>query len=92
MKKRLSPWTIALTVLGFLLFIGLSSIVVIVSREGIEGLFKRKRDAVERVMPEALPIQDKIEEAVRERMPPKQKTENPNGFPASGKSKTKSRS
>ncbi len=44
---------------------GIGSIVTIVTQEGLDGLFKRKRAAVEKVMPDALPIADKVEEQVR---------------------------
>jgi TRAP-type C4-dicarboxylate transport system substrate-binding protein len=62
--KRNNLWIIAGAIFLILLFFGLSSAAVIVSREGWDGLFDRKRDAVQKVMPEALPIVDKVEEEV----------------------------
>jgi hypothetical protein len=69
MKTRRELWMVALVVFLFILFIGVSTSVVIIRREGIDGLFRRKRAVVEQVRPEALPIQDKIEKAVRDRLP-----------------------
>ncbi|MDQ2985843.1 MAG: hypothetical protein M3R13_03870 [Armatimonadota bacterium] len=65
MQKRRSPWPALLFVLGLLLLIGLVSAVTIIRREGLEGLFNRKRAAVKRVAPDALPLLDKVEEQIR---------------------------
>jgi hypothetical protein len=44
-----------------LLCIAVASVVTIVSSEGVDGLIKRKRDALNQVMPEAVPVLDRIE-------------------------------
>lgn len=65
MKKHRSPWSAVLAIFICLFLFGIGSIATIVSQEGLDGLFKRKRTAVKKVMPEALPIADKVEEKVR---------------------------
>lgn len=55
---------IALSTLIGLAVIGLTFAAVVVREEGLEGLFDRKRKAVERVAPETLPILDKVEDTV----------------------------
>ena len=52
-------------VLLCLLCLGFALTASIVSREGVGGVFKRKRAALKRVMPEAIPVLDRIEERSR---------------------------
>jgi hypothetical protein len=68
MKSRRELWIGILIVFLLLLLICVSSTVVIVRREGIDGLFRRKRAVVERVAPQALPIQDSVEKEVKDRL------------------------
>ncbi|HSI71887.1 MAG TPA: hypothetical protein VK934_01820 [Fimbriimonas sp.] len=65
MKKRRSPWMVLLAIFLCLLAFGLTTMMNIIRKEGIEGVFDRKRDAVKQVMPEAVPLVDRIEEQVR---------------------------
>lgn len=58
-------WPALLATILCLLCLGLTTTGNVVSREGLDGLFKRKRDAVRQVMPEALPVVDEVEERVR---------------------------
>ena len=71
MQARYKPWSILLTIFLALLSVGLTSVVAIVSREGPEGLFQRKRDAVKRVMPTAVPVVDQVEEQLSTHRPAK---------------------
>lgn len=55
---------VLLSILMGLVLIGVTSSVVIVRNEGLEGLFNRKRKAVEAVAPETLPVLDEVEDRV----------------------------
>lgn len=69
MKTRRETWTVVLIALLFAIFIGLSITGFIVRREGVDGLFRRKRAVVQKVMPRALPLHDKFENEVKDRLP-----------------------
>jgi hypothetical protein len=56
---------VSLAILACLVCFGLATTASIVSREGVDGLFDRKRKALQGTMPEALPILDRVEERVR---------------------------
>jgi hypothetical protein len=60
-----SPWLILLTVFICMLAVAFITTATIIRREGLEGLFERKRGAVKQVMPGAVPIVDRIETEVR---------------------------
>lgn len=60
MTKR--SWTIVLGVVLLLAMIGLGFGLNIVRTEGWEGVWKRKRDFIDKTHPEAGPILDKAEE------------------------------
>lgn len=64
-KKRPNIWTIALVLLLCGLLIGFASVATIVSREGVDGVFQRKRKVVKEVMPGALPLVDEVEQRVK---------------------------
>jgi len=55
---------ISLGILAAGTLIGISFAAYVVKSEGMEGLFKRKREAVQKIAPEAMPILDTVEESV----------------------------
>ncbi|MBX3117574.1 MAG: hypothetical protein KF784_00795 [Fimbriimonadaceae bacterium] len=67
MKARLGNWKTALlcAVLGAAI-IGFSIAGYIVRKEGFEGLLNRKKSVIKSTFPEAMPIVDKAEKAIKE--------------------------
>ncbi len=69
MKSRPAPLVAAVCVLALLVLVGVATTATVVRNEGVEGLFRRKRDAVRKVAPETLPIVDEVESRVRSDQP-----------------------
>ncbi len=65
MKKFKQLLLIVLTVIVFAVMIALPFGVKILREEGFDGIWKRKRANIERVMPEASPVLDKAEKSLR---------------------------
>ena len=65
LRARPRTWVVILLaiLMGLVLF-GLTASAIIVRNEGLEGLFNRKRRAVEAVAPETLPVLDEVADRV----------------------------
>ncbi|RYG48215.1 hypothetical protein EON79_05160 [bacterium] len=71
MKNRRKPWHALLALFVGILFVAFSFGLDFIRREGMEGVFDRKRKAFEQVAPDALPIFDRIEEGFQGPKAPK---------------------
>lgn len=65
MSKKRSPWPVILGVAAVVAAFGLIVALNIVSREGWEGLWNRKKEFIKGAQPGAGPLLDEAEKQVR---------------------------